>query len=153
MAVDITDRKRAEDALREADRSKDEFLATLAHELRNPLAPIGNALQLLHLQGDPAAEARWALGVIDRQLRQLTRLIDDLLDLARITGNKLELRKRRLDLADVLGAALETSRPVLEAHGHDLIVALPPGPVPLDGDLTRLAQVVANLLNNAAKYT
>ncbi len=128
-------------------------MATLAHELRNPLAPILNAVQILRTQGplDPALQ--WARDVIDRQAHQMARLVDDLLDLSRITVGKLELRKARLDLRDVLHAAIETSRPLIEACGHDLAVALPPGPVCLDGDLTRLAQMVSNLLNNAAKYT
>ena len=153
VLVDISDRKQAEEALEQADRRKNEFLATLAHELRNPLAPIRNAVEVLHHKAEPTPELKWALGVIDRQTQQMTRLIDDLLDIARITSNKLELRKERLELGDVVGAALETSRPLIEACGPDFDVTLPPEPLYVEGDRTRLAQVVCNLLNNAAKYT
>lgn len=153
VLVDISERKRAEDALRDADRSKNEFIATLAHELRNPLAPIRNAVEVLHLKRPPVPELQWALEVIDRQMHQMTRLIDDLLDLARVTGNKLELQKSRIDLAEVLQSAVETSRPLIEACGHELSISPPSEPIFLDGDLTRLAQVVSNLLNNSAKYT
>jgi PAS domain S-box-containing protein len=153
VLVDISDRKRAEEALREADRSKDVFLATLAHELRNPLAPIRNAVQILHLQGSRSRESRWALEVIDRQMGQMTRLTDDLLDVSRITRNKLELRKERVDLAEVMHAAVETSRALLEAGGHELTVKVPSPPISLEADPIRLAQALSNLLNNAAKYT
>jgi signal transduction histidine kinase/ActR/RegA family two-component response regulator len=153
VLVDISDRKRAEDALKEADRSKNEFLATLAHELRNPLAPIRAAVKILQLKAKPTPESQSALEVIDRQTRQMTRLIDDLLDIARITSNKLELRRERIELGDVLNAAVETSKPLIEQRGHELILGPPAGPIYLDGDLVRLAQVVSNLLNNAAKYT
>ena len=144
-------------ALREADRSKNEFLATLAHELRNPLAPIRNAVHVLqlvlHLNGARTEESKWALAVIERQMQQLARLVDDLLDLARITSGKLELRRERIVLSDILKAAVEASSPLIDGYGHELIVCEPPEPLYLDGDLTRLAQVVSNLLNNAAKYT
>jgi PAS domain S-box-containing protein len=153
VLVDISDRKRAEDALKEADRSKNEFLATLAHELRNPLAPIRNALHLMSLKGGPPPEQQWALDVIERQMQQMTRLIDDLLDIARITVNKLELRQERIEVGEVLNAAVATSRPLIETAGHELAISAPGEPLFLDGDLTRLAQVVSNLLNNAAKYT
>lgn len=153
VLVDISDRKRAEDALKEADRSKNEFLATLAHELRNPLAPIRAAVKILQLKSKPTRESQSALDVIDRQTRQMTRLIDDLLDIARITSNKLELRKARIELRDVLNAAIETSQPLIEQRGHEFIVAGPNEAIYLDGDMVRLAQVVSNLLNNAAKYT
>jgi PAS domain S-box-containing protein len=153
MFTDITDRKRVEDALREADRAKDEFLATLSHELRNPLAPVRHAVQLLHLKAPPAPEVKWALDVIDRQMHQMVRLIDDLLDVSRITRNKLDLRKERVGLADVVRSAVETSRPHLDAGGQELTVVVPPRPVYVDGDPVRLAQAIANLLNNAAKYT
>ncbi len=152
--VDITDRKRAEAHEREADRSKDEFLATLSHELRNPLAPIRNAVRILQLKTSLSPESSWALEVVNRQMQQMTRLIDDLLDVSRITRNKFELRKATVELAEVVLVALETSRPLLEAAGHDLTVTVPPPPpIYLDADLTRLAQVLSNLLNNAAKYT
>ena len=153
VLVDINERKTAEIALREADRSKNEFLATLAHELRNPLAPIRNAVQLLQLKGSASPELQWAVDLIDRQMDHMTRLIDDLLDIGRITGNKLELRKEQIELAEVVHAALETSRPLIDAGGHELTVTLPEQPIYLEGDATRLAQIVSNLLNNSAKYT
>lgn len=147
------DRKRVEDILKDADRSKNEFLATLAHELRNPLAPIRSAAEILHAKSPDIPEAQWALDVIDRQVTQMTRLIDDLLDIGRIASNKLELRKERVELGDVLKGAIETSRPLLDASGHDFEATLPSEPIHLDADPTRLAQVVSNLLNNAARYT
>lgn len=152
MAIDITDRIRAEEALRDADRRKDEFLATLAHELRNPLAPISNAVQMLTLRppGDPDVAAAYA--IIDRQVRQMVRIIDDLLDVSRITSGRLQLRKERVELADMIRAAVETSRPTVDASRHRLTVALPGDPVYVDGDLTRLGQAFSNLLNNSAKY-
>ena len=153
VLVDISDRKRAEVALKEADRAKNEFLATLAHELRNPLAPIRAAVRILQLQAEPNPISQSALDVIERQTRQMTRLIDDLLDIARITSNKLELRQERIELREVLDAAVETSRPLIDQLGHKLIVKAPVAPIQIDGDLVRLAQVISNLLNNAAKYT
>jgi PAS domain S-box-containing protein len=153
IARDITDRKRAEAALLEADRRKDEFLATLAHELRNPLAPILNSVAVLKA---PAATEtdQWELrNVIERQVQHMSRLLDDLLDVNRITTGKFELRKARVALAAVMEAALETSRPLIEAGGHELTVSKPPEPIDLHADLVRLAQVFGNLLNNAAKYT
>jgi PAS domain S-box-containing protein len=139
--------------LKEADRRKDEFLATLAHELRNPLAPMRNAVQVLRLKGPDKPELRWGRDVIDRQIEHLSRLLDDLLDISRITRNKLELRKQRIELAEVVNGAVETSRPLIEQCGHELTVTLPPQPIYLSGDLVRLSQVFLNLLNNAAKYT
>jgi signal transduction histidine kinase len=139
--------------LTEADRQKDAFLATLAHELRNPLAPIRNAVHILQLKSPPDPEVHWGLDVIDRQLRQMTRLIDDLLDLSRITRNLLDLRQERLDLAAVLQAAVETSRPLIKERGQEFVVTQPPEPIVLHADPIRLAQVISNLLNNAAKYT
>ncbi len=139
--------------LREADRRKDEFLALLAHELRNPLAPLRNGLQIMRLaeaDRDAVAQAR---AMMDRQLGHMVRLIDDLLDVSRISRGKMELRRSRVLLADVVSSAVETARPLIEAGGHRLAVSLPPGPVPLDADLTRLAQVFGNLLTNSAKYT
>jgi PAS domain S-box-containing protein len=151
--TDITDRRRMEDALREQDRRKDEFLALLAHELRNPLAPLRNGLQVMRLaEGDASAVAQ-ARGMMERQLGHMVRLIDDLLDISRINRNKMELRRSRVLLADVVSSAVETSRPMIEAAGHKLTVSLPAEPVCLDADLTRLAQVFANLLTNSAKYT
>ena len=150
---DVTLRKKSEIALSEANRRKDEFLATLAHELRNPLAPIRNGLEVLKVAGHvgPAAEATRAM--MERQLGQMVRLVDDLLDVSRINSGKLELRRERVDLAEVLRNAVETSRPLIDRHGHELTVTLPADPVPLDADPVRLAQVFLNLLNNAAKYS
>jgi signal transduction histidine kinase/ActR/RegA family two-component response regulator len=138
--------------LRDQDRRKDEFLATLAHELRNPLAPLRNGLQVVRLSEDRAVRER-AQEMMDRQLGHMVRLIDDLLDVSRISRNKMELRRSRVRLSDVLGSAVETARPVIDAAGHHLELALPADPVVLDADLTRLAQVFSNLLTNSAKYT
>jgi signal transduction histidine kinase len=146
LQMELTDR------LREADRRKDEFLALLAHELRNPLAPIVNAVGVMRLDAGLAPELAWCRDVIDRQSRQLTRLVDDLLDVSRITRGKIRLRPERIDLAQVVDSAVETSRPGIDARGHRLVVRLPEGPLELDGDPARLTQVVANLLNNAAKF-
>lgn len=129
------------------------FLPTLAHELRNPLAPVRNAVRVLRLKGPDDPDLRWGGDVIDRQVEHLTRLIDDLMDISRITRNKLELRKQRIELADVINGAVESSRPAIEQCGHELTVTLPPEPIYLNGDLVRLAQVFLNLLSNAAKYT
>ena len=153
LVHDVSERKRAEAALREADRLKDEFLATLAHELRNPLAPVRNALELLRRAEDDKALIEQARNIMDRQVGQMVRLVDDLLDISRITGGKLQLRKERVELTDVLDSAIETVRPLIEASGHELTVTLPSQPVPFYADPARLAQVFANLLNNAAKYT
>ena len=157
---EVQERMRVEEALRRseadlqtADRSKDRFIATLAHELRNPLAPIANATQLLQLKGGDSREGRKALGVIQRQLSHLTRLVDDLLDVGRITSGKLELRREPVRLADVIGDAIEASRPLIETCGHRLDIASVPSGTRVNVDRTRLAQVVMNLLTNAAKYT
>ena len=139
--------------LKEGDRRKDEFLATLAHELRNPLAPVRNAIQLLKLKGPDEPQLRWARDVIERQLQYLTRLIEDLMDVSRITRNKLELRRQRVALNDIVQGAVESSRPIIDQGALQLTVSLPPQPVFIDGDAVRLAQVFLNLLNNAAKYT
>jgi PAS domain S-box-containing protein len=151
--TDIHDLKCAEEALRDADRKKDEFLAVLAHELRNPLAPVRNAVQILRLKGPVVPELQWARDVIDRQMQQMTRLIDDLMDASRISRGKIELKRERVELAQVVRGAVETSRPLIEQCGHELVVDLPPLPMYLDADVTRLAQALCNLLNNAAKYT
>ena len=135
------------------DRHKDEFLATLAHELRNPLAPIRNALQVMRIARNDPTALESSETIIDRQVQQMVHLIDDLLDLSRISRGKIDLRKERIDLADVLKSAVETSRPVIDEYRHELNVNLPSEPIPLDADLVRLAQVFLNLLNNAAKYT
>jgi signal transduction histidine kinase/PAS domain-containing protein len=138
--------------LREQDQRKDEFIATLAHELRNPLAPIRTGLNILRMTSDPEA-ARRSREVMERQLAHLVRLVDDLLDVSRITRGKVGLVREVIDVDIVIDTALEASRPVIEAHGHTLSVDMPAQPVLVDADPTRLAQVVANLLNNAAKYT
>jgi PAS domain S-box-containing protein len=150
---DNTAQRQTEEALREADRRKDEFLATLAHELRNPLAPIRNAVQILHAKGPPTPELQWARGVIDRQVKVMARLLEDLLDVSRISRQRLELRTELLTLTSLVDAALETSRPVIEAAGHELTISVPTAPLWLMGDPVRLEQVLSNLLNNAAKYT
>src|SRR5262249_36110521 len=158
VSQDVTERRRLEDDLRklaadlsEADRRKDEFLATLAHELRNPLAPIRNALQIIRLSPDREAHAQ-AHAMMRRQLEQMVRLVDDLLDVSRISQGKLELRKERVAFSAVVNSAVETSRPLIDHRGHELTVTLPEGAVVVDADLTRLAQVFSNLLNNSAKY-
>src|SRR5262245_2401080 len=153
VASDIHDRKLAEEALKEADRRKDDFLAVLAHELRNPLAPIRNAIAILGKKDQIDPEVAWSRDVIDRQVDQLTRLVDDLLDIGRISRGRLALRKERVALERVVDMALETSRPHINAAGHRLSVILPPEAVVLDADPARLAQVFSNLLNNAARYT
>jgi PAS domain S-box-containing protein len=153
MAAVAFDNARLNDELRSMDRHKDEFLATLAHELRNPLAPIRNALQVMRIASDDPQALQASETIIDRQVQQMVHLIDDLLDLSRISRGKIELRKERIDLADVFVSALETSRPLIEEYGHQLTVNLPAEPIPLDADLVRLAQVFLNLLNNSAKYT
>ncbi len=140
--------------LREADHRKDEFLAMLAHELRNPLAPIRNALEILRLRGrERRAVARQAWDMVERQTEHLARLVDDLLDVSRITRGKITLERAPVEVAEVLRRAVETSRPLIDARRHKLEVSMPPQPVWVEGDLTRLAQVLLNLLNNAAKYT
>ena len=137
----------------EADRRKDEFLAVLAHELRNPLAPIRNAVNYLRLKASPDPALRNARDIIDRQVKHLVRLVDDLLDVSRISSGKISLQKERVSLALIVTNAIESSRPSIESQNHHLTVTLPADPVYLDADLTRLAQVLQNLLNNAAKYT
>jgi signal transduction histidine kinase/CheY-like chemotaxis protein len=151
-AAAAVDNARLYERLRAEDRRKDEFLATLAHELRNPLAPIRMGLHILRLDksGEAAERTR---EMMDRQLAHMVRLIDDLLDLSRVTRGTVRLERELVDLAAVVGTAVEAGRPLLDAAGHGLAVELPPGPVLLDADRTRLAQVFANLLNNAAKYT
>lgn len=150
--TDVTERKCAEEALKHADRRKDEFLATLAHELRNPLAPIRNGLHILKRTRDAAVAVR-TREMMERQLSHMVRLIDDLLDVSRITSGKVTLRKEQVLLRAVAETAVEASRPVIEASGHALKLALPEEPVWLAADPTRLAQVMTNLLTNAAKYT
>jgi len=138
--------------LLDADRRKDEFLALLAHELRNPLAPIRNAVNIMHMKGLDDPDLIWCHDVIERQAKQLTRLVDDLLDVSRITKGKIRLRTEQLDLRDVVRDAVETSRPLIDEMGHQITVEMPETPLLVRGDPARLTQVVANLLNNAAKY-
>lgn len=158
--LDITERKLAEDSLRilaadlsEMDRKKDEFLATLAHELRNPLAPIRSGLQFLQMTGISDSEAEETRIMMERQLAQLVRLVDDLMDVSRIVTGKIELQMKSVELQEVLDSAIETSRSLIEQMNHQFCVTLPGKPIPLEADLTRLAQVFLNLLNNAAKYS
>jgi signal transduction histidine kinase/ActR/RegA family two-component response regulator len=146
-------RQRAEELLRVADRRKDEFLATLAHELRNPLAPIRTGLDILRLRSGDAAATQRATDIMERQLRQMVRLVDDLLDVSRINTGKFTIKTGRVELKAVVNDALEVVRPTIELHGHELAIDLPDRPVFLYGDATRLAQILSNLLNNAAKYT
>ena len=150
---DITGRKRAEQALRDADRRKDEFLATLAHELRNPLAPLRNALQLLRAAEPGDATQAKAGEIMERQLNHLVRLVDDLLEMARISRGTLELRSERVELNAVVRSALETSEPLIAASRHRVEISIPGEAIWLEGDPVRLAQIVSNMLNNAAKYT
>ena len=157
---DITPRKEAEQErerllgrLREQDVRKDEFLATLAHELRNPLAPLANGLKLLKLGRGNAETVEAARTLMERQLGHMVRLVDDLLDVSRISLGKVELKRERVELAAVVQSALETSGPLIEQMNHDLAVAVPQEPIYVDGDMTRLSQVLSNLLNNSAKYT
>ncbi|MBN9521011.1 response regulator [bacterium] len=138
--------------LQDQDRRKDEFLATLAHELRNPLAPVRNGVQILKMGRDPGRDEK-TLGMMDRQLAHMVHVVDDLLDVSRVSSGKVVLRRERVELRAVVDAAVETTRPVVEAGGHELTVALPDEPLAFDADRTRLAQIFANLLNNAAKYT
>jgi PAS domain S-box-containing protein len=153
FVLDNTARKQTELALLKADRQKDEFLAMLAHELRNPLAPVVNAVQILRRPGLKDTQLAWCREVIGRQIGHLTRLVDDLLDISRITRGKIELRKEPLAVADLVHRAVETSRPLIESRHHELAVHVPQKPILIEGDEVRLAQVVSNLLNNAAKYT
>jgi signal transduction histidine kinase len=157
---DVTERKRLEQELRQrlqelaqADRQKNEFLAMLAHELRNPLAPMRNALHLMRMPGASGPMVNQARDMMERQMHHLVRLVDDLLDVSRIIRGKIELRREPVDLAVAVARAVETAQPAVEARGHQLTISLPERLVWVEGDLIRLAQVIANLLTNAAKYT
>ncbi|HUR71148.1 MAG TPA: ATP-binding protein, partial [Candidatus Limnocylindrales bacterium] len=159
LAVDITERKRLENELesriaelKQADKRKDEFLAMLSHELRNPLAPISNAVQILKTLAPNDSKLDWCSNLIDQQVKYMARLMEDLLDVSRITRDKLDLRKQPVELGEIIGNAVETNRPLIENAGHRLTVDLPQSKIVLDGDPARLTQVFANLLNNAAKY-
>ncbi len=160
VSQDVTERREMEDNLRElasdlaaADRRKDEFLATLAHELRNPLAPLSNTLEILKRSTDQDAPARRGLDTMERQLEQLVRLVDDLLDLSRITHNRIELRKRQVELAPVIRQAVLAAQPLADASRHTVEVSMPAEPIHLHADQVRLTQVLGNLLNNSCKYT
>jgi len=149
---EVAERARAEEALREADRKKDEFLAMLAHELRNPLAPILNAVQLMHMKLS-AQQRRWAREVIERQVSYLARLVDDLLDVSRITRGRITLAREPVGIATLIARALETTQPLIDGRGHVLTVRVPDEPLIVDGDPLRLMQALGNVLSNAAKYT
>lgn len=151
--TDISEMKRMEEALREADRRKDEFLATLAHELRNPLAPIRNSLEMLKRPDVDPAAARYSRSVMERQIQHLVRLVDDLLDVSRVMRGKIELRKERIELERVISRAIETAEPLIEEQQQELEVSLPEETLILEVDPVRVAQVLGNLLTNAAKYT
>ncbi len=153
IAADITERKQAEQALRDADRKKDHFIATLAHELRNPLAPIRNAVNALRQRTQGDAQLAGCRDIIDRQVTQMSRLLEDLLDVSRMTRGQFPLRREPLRLATVIERAIEIAKPLIDAAGHALRIDMPAQPVAIEGDLTRLAQVFSNLLINAAKYT
>jgi len=159
-AMDISERKitteklrQSEEKLRDADRTKDEFLATLAHELRNPLAPIRNSLELLKWENGNADLLKQARETMERQISHMVRLIDDLLDVSRISSNKLELKKERVEIACIIHHAVEACRPYLDRDKHEFVLNLPPEPIHLNGDATRLAQVIGNLLTNSCKYS
>ena len=153
ISLDVTERRKAEEELREVNHQKDEFLAMLAHELRNPLAPIRNASEVLRAHSTGVPELEWARTVIERQTRHLVRLVDDLLDVSRMVRGKIVLKKANVEIAELIQHAVDTSQPLIRSRRHRLHVNVPPGSLTIDGDLTRLAQVLANLLNNAAKYT
>jgi signal transduction histidine kinase len=143
----------SQEQLREADRRKDEFLAMLAHELRNPLAPIRTAVQLMRFKELPDEQRTRARDIIERQVDQLVRLIDDLMDVSRITRGMITLHREPIELTAVIARAVETTRPLIDAHHQELTVALPPRALPVEGDATRLTQVIGNVLHNASKYT
>src|SRR4029453_15446034 len=153
VVVDLTFRKLAEIGLRDADRRKDEFLATLSHELRSPLAPIRTAIEVMRLARGDQAVIEGARVTMERQVLHLVRITDDLLDVARITQNKMDLRRSRVDVRSVLTSAVETTRATLDARERQLTIDLPDHPLWVDGDVTRLVQAVANLLANAIKFT
>jgi len=151
--LDIHDRKRVEAALQDEDRRKDEFLATLSHELRNPLAPLTNAIELLKLVPARAAVTESALAMMERQVRHLTRLVDDLMDVARIRNGKIELKVSDVSILEVVRQAVEACQPLIEKAQHRLNVVVEPMQIAVQGDEIRLTQVLTNVLNNAAKYT
>jgi signal transduction histidine kinase len=151
--VDLTERITAEIALREGERRKDEFIALLAHELRNPLAPISNALQIVRMADGKKETVQFAASVMERQLAQLVRLVDDLLDVSRISRGKIELRRERVAVAAAVAHAVEAARPLARGMEQALTVTLPQQPLQLSADPIRLAQIIGNLLTNASKFT
>ena len=160
MNADVTERKateiaqqEAEAALRESSRRKDEFLAMLGHELRNPLAPLRNAMTIFDKRLPPDPELRRIRDISERQVLHLARLVDELLDVARISSGRLELKTKRVDLRDIINAAVTNRDSAIKERGHELTLALTPQPVEVEGDEVRLVQIVSNLLDNAAKYT
>ena len=153
LVTDVTAQKRAEQALRDADRRKDEFLAMLAHELRNPLAPIRNSLNILRLMSEADPTVGQVSEMMERQVNHMVRLVDDLLEVSRITRGKIELRLELVELAGVVRTAVETSQPLIAAANHQLALSLPPEPLTVNADPVRLSQIISNLLNNSAKYT
>jgi two-component system CheB/CheR fusion protein len=153
MNIDISELRAADDALRDADKRKDEFLAILGHELRNPLAPLATGIQLLRNASDKPEIVETVQTMMSRQLQHLVRLVDDLLDLSRITRGRVDLKREPLDLRTVIERAIEVSRPILTDNRHNLTVTLPKAPMPVEGDFDRLTQVIGNLVNNAGKYT
>ena len=153
VMMDITERKQIEGALRDADRRKDEFLAMLAHELRNPLAPIHNGLSVLRRSAEQSSETEHVHAMLERQIKHMIRLVDDLLDVSRITLGKIELRRAPVELQTVVHGAVEMTRTLIEAARHRLEVCVPAASVILDADAVRLTQVLSNLLNNAVRYT
>jgi len=153
LQAEIAERVRAEEALRETDRRKDEFLLTLAHELRNPLVPIRNALEIMRLAGNEPKVVESSRAMIERQIKQMVRLIDDLLDMARISRGTIQIKRENVDISYVVANAVESCRPLIDGAGHILTVNLPPQPIVVYADPTRLAQVLLNLLSNAIKYT
>ncbi len=150
---DVTERKRQEAALRDEEQRKDDFIAVLAHELRNPLSPILSAAEILNLQENQSEHSREAVDIIHRQVRHMTRLIDDLLDVSRIKRNKFILKQERVDIAEVLRAALESTQTIIEQSGHTLVTTFAPQTIYVNGDHVRLSQVITNLLSNAARYS
>ena len=150
---EIVERKRAEAALKAADRHKDEFLAVLAHELRNPLAPIRNAVEIMRRGSLSDPRLMWSRDVIERQVKHLSRLVDDLLDVSRITRGNINLTRERVSVSSIINRAIETIHPLIAEHRHELTIEIPNGRLEVDGDVTRLTQAVGNLLSNAAKYT
>jgi signal transduction histidine kinase len=153
LQSEVAERARAEDALKEADRHKDEFLAVLAHELRNPLAPIRNAVEIMRRSALPDPQLAWSRDVVERQVKHLTRLVDDLLDVSRITRGNINLSREAVPVTTIVARAIETIQPLIAEQRHELTVDVPEESLEVEGDLTRLTQVLGNLLNNAAKYT